>query len=81
MLGIFSPWDYTWTTTGPGLVMIGTFVATFFGVLGVVYMNYPNRPSYPREFEGGLEKELGGPGAIRVSSKETWTCDSWLTSI
>ena len=69
VLGIFSPWDYTWTTTGPGLIMIGTFVATFLGVCGIVYLNYPDRPSYPREFEGGLEKELGGPGAVRVRPK------------
>lgn len=66
MLGMFSPWDYTWTTTGPGLIMIGTFIATVLGVSGLVYLNYPDRPSYPREFEGGLERELGGPGAVRV---------------
>ncbi|EJP68124.1 hypothetical protein ACQRIT_004527 [Beauveria bassiana] len=66
VLGIFSPWDYTWTTTGPGLIMISTFVATFLGVCGLVYLNYPDRPSFPREFEGGLEKELGGPGAVRA---------------
>lgn len=66
ILGIFSPYEYTWTTTGPGLVMIGTFVLTFVGVLGAVFLSYPDRPSYPREFEGGLERELGGPGATRV---------------
>ena len=67
VLGIFSAWEYTWTTPGPGLIMIGTFIATFMGVTGFVYLNYPDRPSYPREFEGGLERELGGPGAVRVS--------------
>jgi NADH dehydrogenase (ubiquinone) 1 beta subcomplex subunit 8 len=66
VLGIFSPWDYTWTTTGPGLVMIGTFIATVLGVSGVVYFNYPDRIAYPREFEAGLERELGGPGAVRA---------------
>ncbi|KAJ6445217.1 NADH dehydrogenase (ubiquinone)-like protein [Purpureocillium lavendulum] len=66
VLGIFSPWEYTWTTTGPGLIMVGTFIAVFLGVSGVVYMNYPDKPSYPREFEGGLERELGGPGAVRL---------------
>ncbi|UNI17069.1 hypothetical protein JDV02_003448 [Purpureocillium takamizusanense] len=66
VLGIFSPWEYTWTTTGPGLIMVGTFIAAFLGVSGVVYMNYPDKPSYPREFEGGLERELGGPGAVRA---------------
>lgn len=66
ILGIFSPWDYTWTTTGPGLIMIGTFIATVLGVSGLVYLNYPDRVAYPREFENGLERELGGPGAVRV---------------
>ncbi|EMT60919.1 NADH dehydrogenase (ubiquinone) 1 beta subcomplex 8 [Fusarium oxysporum f. sp. radicis-lycopersici 26381] len=66
VLGIFSPWEYTWTTTGPGAVMVGTFIAVFLSVTGVVYLNYPDRPAYPREFEGGLERELGGPGATRA---------------
>ncbi|KAH7150254.1 hypothetical protein B0J13DRAFT_549816 [Dactylonectria estremocensis] len=66
MLGIFSPWDYTWTTTGPGLVMVGSFLAVFFSVLGVVSYNYPDMVAYPREFENGLQRELGGPGAVRA---------------
>ncbi|UKZ53970.1 hypothetical protein TrVGV298_007774 [Trichoderma virens] len=66
MMGIFSPWEYTWTTTGPGLIMVGTFIAVFLGVSGVVYLNYPDRVAYPREFENGLERELGGPGAVRA---------------
>ncbi|EQL00691.1 NADH:ubiquinone oxidoreductase 20.1kD subunit [Ophiocordyceps sinensis CO18] len=66
MLGMFSPHEYTWTTTGPALLMIGAFIAVFLGVSGVVYLNYPDRPAYPREFEGGLERELGGPGAVRA---------------
>lgn len=84
VLGIFSPWEYTWTTTGPGLIMIGTFVATFLGVTGLVYLNYPDKPAYPREFEGGLEKELGGPGAVRVRAQRrslrtilTFTRHAW----
>ncbi|PHH93067.1 hypothetical protein CDD83_1352 [Cordyceps sp. RAO-2017] len=66
ILGMFSPHEYTWTTTGPALIMFGTFVATFLGVCGVVYLCYPDKPAYPREFEGGLERELGGPGARRA---------------
>lgn len=64
---MFSPYEYTWTTTGPGLVMIGSFIAVFLSVTGVVYLNYPDRPTVPTRFEGGLERELGGPGAVRVS--------------
>lgn len=33
-------------------------------------MGYPDRPSYPREFEGGLERELGGSGGIRVTKSD-----------
>ncbi|RDA86311.1 hypothetical protein CP532_5662 [Ophiocordyceps camponoti-leonardi (nom. inval.)] len=65
-LGIFSPYEYTWTTTGPGLIMIGCFLAVAFSMSGIIYLTYPDRPSYPREFEGGLERELGGPGAGRA---------------
>ncbi|KJZ80069.1 hypothetical protein HIM_00783 [Hirsutella minnesotensis 3608] len=66
MLGVFSPHEYTWTTTRPGLIMVGTFIAVFLGVSGIVYHYYPDKKSYPREFEGGLQRELGGPGAIRA---------------
>lgn len=66
VLGIFSPYEYTWTTTGPGLLMIASFIAAFAGVSGLVYLNYPDKPAFPREFEGGLERELGGPSAVRV---------------
>lgn len=76
VLGIFSPYEYTWTSTGPGLLMIGTFITVFLGVTGVVYFNYPDMPAYPREFEGGLERELGGPGAVRVSPPILLNCCS-----
>lgn len=66
MLGIFSPYEYTWTTAGKAVIMLSTFFAVFLGVSGIVYLNYPDRVAYPREFEGGLERELGGPGAMRV---------------
>ncbi|PFH58100.1 hypothetical protein XA68_14145 [Ophiocordyceps unilateralis] len=65
-LGIFSPYEYTWTTDGPALIMIGSFLAVALTMSGIVYLTYPDRPAYPREFEGGLERELGGPGAVRA---------------
>lgn len=43
------------------------FVGAVFGLCGVVSVLYPDKASTPREFEGGLEKELGGPNAVRVS--------------
>lgn len=67
MMGMFTPYEYTWVTPGKGLMQIGAFIAVFLGVCYAVKVTYPDRPSYPREYEGGLEKELGGPGALRVS--------------
>jgi NADH dehydrogenase (ubiquinone) 1 beta subcomplex subunit 8 len=67
ILGMFSPEEYTHTKPGKGLFQIGCFVAVVFGLCGIVAMTYPDKPSAPREFEGGLERELGGPNAVRVS--------------
>jgi hypothetical protein len=64
---MFSTEDYTWTSAEWGWVLMGTFVATFLGLCGVVYLTYPDRPAVPRTFPGGLEEELGGRGAVRVS--------------
>jgi NADH dehydrogenase (ubiquinone) 1 beta subcomplex subunit 8 len=67
ILGMFSPEEYTHSTPGKAVFQIGCFVAAVFTLCGVVAMYYPDKPSAPREFEGGLERELGGPGAVRVS--------------
>lgn len=67
MLGIFSPEPYTHFKPGWGAVLLGTFVASVFGLMGVVRIYYPDKASVPRTFPGGLEKELGGPGAVSVS--------------
>ncbi|KAK2024580.1 NADH:ubiquinone oxidoreductase 20.1kD subunit [Colletotrichum zoysiae] len=66
LLGMFSPYEYNWTTTGKGLLQIGAFIVAFLGVCGVVAANYPDKPSYPREFPDGLERELGGASAVRA---------------
>jgi NADH dehydrogenase (ubiquinone) 1 beta subcomplex subunit 8 len=67
ILGVFSPEQYTHVTSGKALLSVGTFVATFLGFCGLVSLYYPDRPSAPRTLPDGLEKELGGPGAVRVS--------------
>ncbi len=64
---MFSTYEYTWITPGKGLLQIGAFVAVFLSVCYAVNLTYPDRVSYPREFEGGLERELGGAGGIRAS--------------
>ncbi|CAK7226494.1 hypothetical protein SCUCBS95973_006218 [Sporothrix curviconia] len=69
-LGMFTPYEYTWTTTGKGLVQIGAFISAFLSVCYAVKVTYPDRVTVPREFEGGLEKELGGPGAVRARMAE-----------
>lgn len=76
-LGVFSPHVYTWVSPRKGLVQIAAFIATFLGVCYVVKVTYPDRPSFPREFEDGLQRELGGAGATRVSSA---TADGGLTT-
>lgn len=65
--GMFTTEPYTWTTPGHGIKLQGAFVVALVGLLSVVYATYPGKPSVPRTFPGGLEKELGGPGAVVVS--------------
>lgn len=78
---MFTPWEYTWIGTGKGLFQIGVFVAVFLSVCYAVKLTYPDRVSYPREFEGGLERELGGPGAVRVRGVITCQCELVLTGL
>lgn len=78
-LGMFTPYEYTWTTTGKGLAQIGMFIAAFLTVVYTVKQTYPDRVTVPRTFEDGLERELGGPGALRVSSADDSQEDIRLT--
>jgi len=64
--GMFTTEPYTWTNPGHGIKLQGAFVIALFSLLGVVYATYPGKPSVPRTFPGGLEKELGGPGTVRA---------------
>ncbi|KAK0702542.1 hypothetical protein B0T21DRAFT_342406 [Apiosordaria backusii] len=73
ILGMFSTYEYTWISPGKGLAQFGAFIVVFLGVVFTVKQVYPDRVSYPREFEGGLVKELGGEGAIRVSGTKIGT--------
>ena len=67
ILGMFSPEEYTHVTPGTAILQLTCFVGVVLGLCGVVSLFYPDTPAVPREFEGGLERELGGPGALRVS--------------
>ncbi|KAL3430921.1 hypothetical protein BDV09DRAFT_177431 [Aspergillus tetrazonus] len=74
ILGVFSPEQYTHVTARKGLLQLGAFVVTFLGLCGAVSLFYPDKPSAPRTFPDGLEKELGGPNALpaRKTGEESW---------
>ncbi|CAG7948559.1 unnamed protein product [Penicillium olsonii] len=74
ILGVFSPEQYTHVTPGKGFFHLGCFVVAFLGLVGVVSMNYPDKPSVPKTYVDGLEKELGGPNALpaRKSGEDKW---------
>lgn len=80
ILGIFSLEEYTHMSPGRGLLLWSGFIATILGLGYAVSQTYPDRPSAPKEYPGGLETELGGPRAPRVSvprwlSKNNANCD------
>ncbi|KAF2661937.1 hypothetical protein K491DRAFT_686920 [Lophiostoma macrostomum CBS 122681] len=66
ILGVLSLHDYNHFTPGWGAVLLGTFVASVFGLCGAVSLFYPDKISVPKSYEGGLEAELGGPQAVRA---------------
>lgn len=73
---MFSLHEYTWVSAGKGGLQFAAFVATILSVIYAVSFVYPDKVAYPREFEGGLLEELGGSGAVRVStssSREAFT--------
>ncbi|KAI0468771.1 NADH:ubiquinone oxidoreductase 20.1kD subunit [Xylaria cf. heliscus] len=69
-LGMFSAHEYTWVNSKMAFTQIGTFLAVFFGVCWVVGQLYADKVAFPREFEGGLERELGGSGAVRARAPD-----------
>lgn len=70
ILGMFSPEEYTHFKPGWGLFLLGCSVATVLALCGVVGLTYPDKPSAPRTFPGGLDRELGGEGTILAPSDE-----------
>lgn len=63
---MFTTYDYTWTTAGKGFAQLGAFVAVFLSVCYAVKLTLPEPPMVQRTFDDGLEKELGGRGAVLV---------------
>ncbi|OQD72573.1 hypothetical protein PENDEC_c020G06835 [Penicillium decumbens] len=74
ILGVFSPEQYTHVSARKGLLQLGAFVVTFLGLCGIVSLYYPDKPSVPKTYADGLEKELGGPHAVpaRKSGEDKW---------
>ena len=72
---MFSLYEYTHMTPARGFLIWGVLISVVLsGVYGLSFY-YPDRPSAPKEYESGLDKELGGPGAVRVGtipSSDLW---------
>ena len=58
---------------------MGCFITSVFGLVGIVSLFYPDKPSAPRTFKDGLETELGGPNALRVSLPNAEVADRFQT--
>ena len=66
ILGRFALEDYTHMTPSKALVMWGGFIGIVMALYFGTSLVMPDRPSAPREYEGGLDRELGGKGALRA---------------
>ena len=64
ILGVLSLHEYDHFSPGWGAVLLGTFVATVFGLCAAVGTIYPDKISVPKTYPDGLEAELGGKGAV-----------------
>ena len=71
VLGIFALEDYTHMTPGRGAILWAGFIGCVLALSYAVSITYPGKPSFPTEYPGGLDKELGGPGSERVSLKQS----------
>ncbi|KAI9892112.1 MAG: hypothetical protein M1814_001818 [Vezdaea aestivalis] len=64
ILAIFSPHRYTHAPPGKAIAQLLMFAATVYGLYKAVQLVYPDMPAVPKEYEGGLDRELGGKGAL-----------------
>lgn len=64
VLTIFSPEEYTHVTGRQALARLGIFILAVVGLATGVSYVYPDKPSAPRTFPGGLEEELGGKQGV-----------------
>ncbi|EHY54771.1 hypothetical protein HRR83_004100 [Exophiala dermatitidis] len=66
VLGMFALEDYNHMTPARGLLLWAGFISVILGLSYAVTVTYPGKPSAPKEYPGGLDRELGGPGAVRA---------------
>ncbi|KAF1812138.1 hypothetical protein P152DRAFT_507521 [Eremomyces bilateralis CBS 781.70] len=64
ILGVFSPDPYPHLPPKKAFGGIACFIAFIGGVAGLCSLTYPDQPAVERRFPGGLDRELGGPGAV-----------------
>jgi len=70
ILGMFAPEQYNFYTSPQCFALLGCAVGAFLTAFGVVYLNYPDMPAVKRGYEGGLDRELGGKGALLARSED-----------
>jgi NADH dehydrogenase (ubiquinone) 1 beta subcomplex subunit 8 len=54
-------------TPARGALIWGILASVVLGGVYTASLYYPDRPSAPKEYEDGLDMELGGPGSVRAS--------------
>ncbi|KAJ2969069.1 hypothetical protein NUW58_g10076 [Xylaria curta] len=68
VLGIFSPYEYTWVDSRTAFAQLGAFVAVVLGVCWVVGRVYPDKPSFPESLKAAWSENSavlalsGAPG-------------------
>lgn len=67
-VNVFSLEEYTHMSSARGALLWAGFLGCVGALSYAVYLTYPDRPSAPKTYDGGLDRELGGPGSLRVCS-------------
>ncbi|KPI44129.1 uncharacterized protein AB675_6444 [Cyphellophora attinorum] len=69
VLGMFSLYEYTHMSPARAGIMWLGFLGCIGALSYAVYATMPDYPVFPKEYEGGLDRELGGMGAVRAFQK------------
>ncbi|PGH10147.1 hypothetical protein AJ79_05502 [Helicocarpus griseus UAMH5409] len=74
ILTILSPEEYTHFKPAKAFFLLGCAATAVLTLSGVVSLYYSDKPSVPRTFPDGLEKELGGPSTMlaRKPGEDKW---------